>query len=105
MDGGAYARSRQLDVDTGRGSRARVWRECCYDSTRTMALLSCSVAIDAGNNACVSTNYDQRGPEFSRVFNTKIGIAAVESHGKRIFANGLEPGPWPSRIWSILTIV
>lgn len=61
--------------------------------TQTMALLPGSVAIDGGKNAFVSTNYDQRGPGFPRVFNAAIDIGAVEFQGERIFANGFEPGP------------
>lgn len=61
--------------------------------TQTMALLSGSIAIDTGNNAFASTNYDQRGAGYSRVFNTTIDIGAVEFQGDRIFANGFEAGP------------
>lgn len=61
--------------------------------TQTMALLQGSVAVDGGKNAFVSTNYDQRGPGFPRVFYATIDIGAVEFQGDRFFANGFEPGP------------
>ena len=62
-----------------------------------MALLLGSVAIDAGNNAFTPSAYDQRGPGFPRVFGAKIDIGAVEYQSDRIFANGFEPGPYPSQ--------
>jgi hypothetical protein len=61
--------------------------------TETMALLSTSIAIDAGNTALTPSNYDQRGASFARVFNGKIDIGAVEFQGDTIFDSSFEPGP------------
>ncbi|MFV1980418.1 MAG: choice-of-anchor Q domain-containing protein, partial [Rhodothermia bacterium] len=49
--------------------------------TLTHALLPGSPAIDAGNPSFVSlSDFDQRGAPFSRVFNGRIDIGAVERH-------------------------
>jgi hypothetical protein len=48
--------------------------------TQTMALLSGSPAIDAGNNAATPGFYDQRGPGYPRIVNGTIDIGAFESH-------------------------
>jgi hypothetical protein len=61
--------------------------------TQTMAPLSGSVAIDAGNNAFTPSTYDQRGLGFPRVFGARIDAGAVEFQGERIFAGGFEPEP------------
>ncbi|OWK43777.1 choice-of-anchor Q domain-containing protein [Fimbriiglobus ruber] len=55
-------------------------------ATQTMALLSGSPAIDAGNNAALTTTslgtsppfYDQRGLGFNRVSNGKVDLGAFE---------------------------
>ena len=55
--------------------------------TFTHALLPGSIAVDAGDpNFTPPTNYDQRGPGFSRVYNGRIDIGAFE----------VQPTPTPS---------
>jgi hypothetical protein len=48
--------------------------------TQSMALLSSSQAIDAGDNSLNSQPYDQRGPGYPRVINGTVDIGAFESH-------------------------
>jgi hypothetical protein len=66
--------------------------------TLTMALLSVSPALRAGNVslgafAGLPLKFDQRGAGFARTFNQQIDIGAFQDQGDRIFADGFESGP------------
>ncbi len=61
-------------------------------STRTLALLEGSPAIDAGSNA-FDLEFDQRGDGFPRVIGSAADIGAIESAGADndvIFADGFD---------------
>jgi hypothetical protein len=57
--------------------------------TRTHALQTGSVAIDAGSNPQALTS-DQRGPDFARVTGIAADIGAFESDADRILTNGFD---------------
>jgi len=56
---------------------------------RTHALLSTSMAIDAGNNA-LNADFDQRGDGHPRVLGARADIGAFERNSDVIFDNGFE---------------
>ncbi len=61
--------------------------------TATHALSAGSPALDAGNNDA-GFDTDQRGPGFTRVFNGRADIGAIEMQdgsGDAIFVNGFDP--------------
>ncbi|MGA7298355.1 MAG: right-handed parallel beta-helix repeat-containing protein [Rhodanobacteraceae bacterium] len=67
--------------------------------TRTMAVLSGSPALGAGDPALAlgpdltPLNFDQRGPGYPRTLSGLVDIGAFQHQGDRVFADGLEPAP------------
>jgi predicted outer membrane repeat protein len=66
--------------------------------TRTHALLPGSPALSAGSTALAMfsgqpLDFDQRGPDFLRIFGGAVDIGAFEDQTDQLFANGFESEP------------